>query len=45
MIFLYVEKNKIPVKVIEYIKKNKLVAKILDYRRNKYERINKSRNK
>ena len=28
MIFLYVEKNKIPVKVIEYIKKNKLDVKI-----------------
>ena len=26
MIFLYVEKNKIPVKVIEYIKKNKLAV-------------------
>ena len=28
MIFLYVEKRKIPVKVIEYIKKNKLDVKI-----------------
>ena len=28
MIFLYVEKNKIPVKIIEYIKKNKLDVKI-----------------
>ena len=28
MIFLYVEKNKIPVKVIEYVKKNKLDVKI-----------------
>lgn len=28
MIFLYVEKRKIPVKIIEYIKKNKLDVKI-----------------
>ena len=28
MIFLYVEKGKIPVKIIEYIKKNKLDVKI-----------------
>ena len=28
MIFLYVEKSKIPVKIIEYIKKNKLDVKI-----------------
>ena len=28
MIFLYVEKNKIPVKIIEYIKKNRLDVKI-----------------
>ena len=28
MIFLYVEKNKIPVKIIEYIKRNKLDVKI-----------------
>ena len=31
MIFLYVEKNKIPVKIIEYIKKNKLDCKPQHY--------------